>query len=126
MKKRFETRKQITVYLGAEEYAQIEALANGNVSSYARKVLLQSALPREEKQLDRVPDVPASTAIPTPTRRESVPARPTARELAVSIPGVSAGFARCVCGDLQSKHVRGSGRCQSMTCSCERYVESAR
>lgn len=71
--KQFDARKRITVYLSAEEYAAIEARANGSVSSYARKVLLGD----EKHEANRVPDVQPSPAIRETSRRESVSDRDT-------------------------------------------------
>lgn len=67
--KQFDTRKRITVYLSAEEYAAIERRANGSVSSYARKVLLAE----ENEQATPIPDVRPDAAIRPNVGRKPVP-----------------------------------------------------
>jgi len=65
-RKQFDTRKRITVYLSAEEYAAIEALASGNVSNYARKTLLAG-----NHEANTIPDVRPATDVHDDVGRES-------------------------------------------------------
>ena len=116
MRKQFDTRKQVTVYLSAEEYAAIEALASGNVSKYARKALL-AGIQERRREPSAIPDVQPEPAIRTDGRRKSVPNRivaslreqipelKTANELPakrtrVCAHGIDKGFHCWKCGGL--------------------------
>jgi hypothetical protein len=66
--KQFATRKRIAVYLNTEEYAAIEALAGGNVSNYARKVLLAGI----QNGANATQDVPRSGDLRPDARRDHV------------------------------------------------------
>lgn len=99
--KQFETRKRITVYLSAEEYAAIETRANGSVSSYARKVLLANG----KDEASPIPDVPQDAAIRAPERRKPMPA--TVAALRAEIPELT------VASELDRLPILGESRSQA-------------
>lgn len=90
--KQFDTRKRIAVYVSAEEYAAIEARAEGNASGYARKVLLASI-----QDVPKTPDVRAGEREPMPV--ESTATRDT-RRIMDRLP-------------LLGEQVKGSGRAKT-------------
>ncbi len=112
MRKQFDTRKQVTVYLSAEEYAAIEALASGNVSKYARKALL-AGIQERPREPSAIPDVQPELAIRTDGRRKSVPNRIVASlreqipelKTANELPAKSAHTVkRCAHGEAKGYH----------------------
>lgn len=111
--------RRVTVLLSEEEYTQVRRNANlVPLSRYFKSLAL--GVKQANVAANPIPDVQSKPAIRADAGREFMPTRPTAARLAATISGVTTGnkLIRCMCGDLQSEHREGKGRCFGKNCAC--------
>jgi hypothetical protein len=123
VRKKFDTRKSLTVHLEEAELKWVELQADGNISEWCREKLLADFNGAEPRRAVGAPEKKGHRSRPKMVEEHAqgphvdaplsaeMPTAPTK----IAIAGI------CVCGHPKHKHGGFKGCCQADMCTCSGY-----